>query len=626
MLPSYINNPIVIDQTIKDNPPLDKVKSSIVLQMLFDAGLNKNIDKALIDGLFDPVRLKILLPKYTPKTFTDLIKRKVYNSTFSKFLATDNLLTFKIIYPYIETDYYPTLIKKVIYSKATETLKYLLTQIEERDFEWLSSDIDLEVARVFLDAGIEITPGLITDVIYNNNLSMFNLLLEHDPEINNDHWVEIIYRNRISMFQYLMEAGYGEQFSQLPINNEHPLFYSNLSGNEILPFIKILFSYITNQELLIQLYVDHTYSNVQFFIDKGLRLADYSEKLIDYIEYENTQVVEQLLKNGVDIHYNNDEALRSAVDLDNVDMVKLLLDYKADPMANNDQAYRKATMYKYMGIVYLLFEYYKTQPNTFIILEDSEQCRDESQVDFHLQPREGPMFGYGNYVDGFYCLSLSEIITQITNQDFRNPYNHNQVFTLYELQDISILLEDGSYNFPEEDMERFNIFMLGYTIQENQYKEEIIKLRAVEDKTYLRELFVYLFAIGMYFRQWKGPGHPYPLLAQQTGKEFRKVCIEETHFLQALGIMHNKYLHALSRLPKDIYDIYQSLPSQEIISGHLQQKENIQEIYNKTINIGENCIRMTSNTFIITGAYYLKVILDEDIPDYTLRITVEHIF
>jgi len=89
----------------------------------------------------------------------------------------------------------------------------------------------------------------------------------------------------------------------------------------------------------------------------------YSSFLVEASEKGNKDIVELLLKNGADVHYNDDEALQMACSHQHFEIVKLLLENGANPRARGGAAIRRALRNKNQKIVDLLKKYYKNKMN-----------------------------------------------------------------------------------------------------------------------------------------------------------------------------------------------------------------------------------------------------------------------
>lgn len=121
---------------------------------------------------------------------------------------------------------------------------------------------------------------------------------------------------------------------------------------------------------------------------------------------------------------------------------------------------------------------------------------------------------------------------------------------------------------------------------------------------YLRQYLLNLFEFGMYIRQWRGPGTPYPLLARDT-----TLCIRQGTYNQQETLIYNSlvqlvesYLNAPDRIKDSIKNLntvtYQD--NQYIIGGR-----KIQDIVDHIIG-GQGCMRIYSSNIITTAVYYLQ--------------------
>lgn len=76
--------------------------------------------------------------------------------------------------------------------------------------------------------------------------------------------------------------------------------------------------------------------------------------LVQAAAINDVQAVAMLLKDGCDVHFNDDMALRWAVSCRSFGAVELLLEVGADVHANDDEALRCACGYGYLEIVRVL--------------------------------------------------------------------------------------------------------------------------------------------------------------------------------------------------------------------------------------------------------------------------------
>jgi ankyrin repeat protein len=71
----------------------------------------------------------------------------------------------------------------------------------------------------------------------------------------------------------------------------------------------------------------------------------------------NCDTMKVLLKHGANVHVNDDEPLRRSIKNAHADMVRLLLEYGANVHANNDEAIKSASMHQFLLTAVILLEY-----------------------------------------------------------------------------------------------------------------------------------------------------------------------------------------------------------------------------------------------------------------------------
>jgi hypothetical protein len=88
------------------------------------------------------------------------------------------------------------------------------------------------------------------------------------------------------------------------------------------------------------------YSLINVVIDKAFIFSNYNKRI---------EIVELLLQNGANIHYNNNEALIDACFLGNLSLFNLLIEYGANIYDRNGEAFDVAIEYKNNNIIQSLF-------------------------------------------------------------------------------------------------------------------------------------------------------------------------------------------------------------------------------------------------------------------------------
>ena len=244
---------------------------------------------------------------------------------------------------------------------------------------------------------------------------------------------------------------------------------------------------------------------------------------------------------------------------------------------------------------------------------------------------------------GFLCYELTDLYQSFMfNKDesgnyiFRDPQDYQRIFTETELRKISEALRRGRLGLPDlkNYADIFDEFANIAQLQTSEFYSEILKLRSFAKSSprgssqLMSQLFRNMFEMGMYMRQWKGPGHPYLLLAKETGTEPKVGTQEELALSEKVSEKvreRSQLLEQISKINPEIVQIFWKLPLYEKTTfGIKQQEHNLFERCS-LLEKEEFCIRITSSVFAYTGAYYLKQILNEIIPGFDLGHHIQFI-
>jgi ankyrin repeat protein len=98
------------------------------------------------------------------------------------------------------------------------------------------------------------------------------------------------------------------------------------------------------------------YITYQDYNERDILKGNYSEALHRAVTENNLEFVEFLIKNGVDIHINNDIAIRTACEKGFFEITKFLLENGANIHANDEYCIRYAAQNNHIEIVKLLYE------------------------------------------------------------------------------------------------------------------------------------------------------------------------------------------------------------------------------------------------------------------------------
>ncbi len=252
-----------------------------------------------------------------------------------------------------------------------------------------------------------------------------------------------------------------------------------------------------------------------------------------------------------------------------------------------------------------------------------------------------PFLGRGSFAGGFDCYTVEDLFSAWElNRDadgevaFIDPLHPQATFRVNDLKDFRKALAAGRAGVavPREIIERFDNYIRLAETQESSDHPKIRRLRQwanenPRNRDLLRSYWTTYFYMGLYMRQWRGPGHPYPVQKIATGREAEVGSNLELQIATNVQQENIKLLQIIDQLPEEIQNLINTLT---VVRRHSEQVEServsIAERYNRVINQNNYCIRMASGPWSYTGAYYLKQILNEQIPGFDLGANVEFIF
>ena len=99
----------------------------------------------------------------------------------------------------------------------------------------------------------------------------------------------------------------------------------------------------------------------------------------------NNEIVEYLLDDSADVHFNDDSSLRGAVDTGNTSTVKLLVEYGADITVNDYEPVTNAVEKGYFEIVEFLIENVNNDDKEDVVRRALEIAEDNNSAESHLQ-------------------------------------------------------------------------------------------------------------------------------------------------------------------------------------------------------------------------------------------------
>lgn len=207
---------------------------------------------------------------------------------------------------------------------------------------------------------------------------------------------------------------------------------------------------------------------------------------------------------------------------------------------------------------------------------------------------------------------------------FRHPEDTRVAFTVAQIDQLhQLLLPWSTQPMIPALIARINEGLMEAR-QKTDYDRQLLRAfrQVVKDQQLVvREYLFGLFQAGMYMRRWEGQGHPYPQKSNQT--ENVKIS-PDANTLKALQQLHQIIDQFDPTTKRLIYGEYVNRSDQ--VSGGLrvveyfgpqpeQSRSYISELMYQVIR-GDFCIRMASSKFIGTGSYYLRLLFNENIPDF----------
>jgi hypothetical protein len=280
--------------------------------------------------------------------------------------------------------------------------------------------------------------------------------------------------------------------------------------------------------------------------------------------------------------------------------------------------------------------------------QDAQLCRNSHSTisgrEF-VQPGD-PFIGRGSPADGFYCYDLVDLVETFKSSrdpegfySFDDPEEYSvgtsRNFTTNEIAEIVRILP--TMNVPPEMVGQFREFL---QIARDQESTDITQIRLFRrwinqnpgNREIIKQLWLTYFYMGMYMRQWKGPGTPYPVLAGETGQEATAGSQLEGQININITQERNAFLDLVDQLPAELQELLWKLHIRKFFREDTRPSvdtNTIQARYNDVFappaGREKMCIRMASGPWAYTGAYYYKQILQEDIPNFNLTNRVEYI-
>lgn len=280
--------------------------------------------------------------------------------------------------------------------------------------------------------------------------------------------------------------------------------------------------------------------------------------------------------------------------------------------------------------------------NIFFIQSNNRFCKNNESPAYWLDTNDSNNFiiSYGKNTE-YMCYTLQELI------DGFKPYGDNGNFYNYRIYDESgtfrdlpveealqlySLIRDNLPDLKSEilvqaqellnSIQNIKDVVKGTTDYERSIFEEYLKFsdpirEAIQD--YLKQLFY----VGMYMRRWKGPGFSYPLLEEETTRNWGTNGPEENvrpKLDKLADLMMN-----IKVLSEEASIFVENLREVQHFEGKIRVSRDVFHDLKHLLDItikGNYCIRMASTFFIGTGAHYIKLFENYDFEGYDVKLIV----
>ncbi len=230
---------------------------------------------------------------------------------------------------------------------------------------------------------------------------------------------------------------------------------------------------------------------------------------------------------------------------------------------------------------------------------------------------------FGKY-NAFHTTTLEELDNafQITDENtaFRIPYDYGNEYeeeivdnlvsflALYPDTPQKVSLLDKIKKIKEISVEK-----------NNAEKQRLVRLKQApeEVKLLIKEYYYKVFDLGMYFRKWRGPGHPYPMDKASTEiKDFDPNNVTTKLHLDSMG-------EITKNLPREWQFWIRETPLFDSSkSGRFKESNSTLGRLHDNVLRDEACIRMASSEYIATSVRALLVYFRTSVPNFDVRSVV----
>ena len=339
--------------------------------------------------------------------------------------------------------------------------------------------------------------------------------------------------------------------------------------------------------------------------------------------------------------------------------------------------------------------------NTVLLLdprEAREMCiNKESSIEaIPLGESDLPVVALGSFDKTFTGYLIPEIFATFNNNvnergimNFLRP-DYEKSFTYMELRSLKYIIKYDTRLalYRDEMLPLIEKYCKLFEDQNIALSQTVTRLGEIyvkcspEMQTHIDNVFLNIFYMGAYARQWKGPGNPYPILASATGVALESERSQrnadadpdgsnEIALAQRISDTYAAYLNAINKIDaaqrNEILSltVYKKLTGQMAVpfgrdtiktllaafTNHRPVSRGSQPVRNiiavedvgpadleassssdtddeseSGLPRGALCIRIASSALIFTGAIYYLRICGKTIKDFNMNQGVDHIF
>ena len=241
------------------------------------------------------------------------------------------------------------------------------------------------------------------------------------------------------------------------------------------------------------------------------------------------------------------------------------------------------------------------------------------------------MIGYGR-LDSYRCYEMGELhLSFRLGEDemvhFRKPENKDH-FDLDKIVDLDLLIQDlysrlvGNPDILIELHTRIEKGITDYRQMNTEMKKIYHQIRLLNSSTkdILKVWLQTLFDAGMYMRQWKGPGTPYPHTRREArqGEEATRLKPERSDNISPLGRKIGLLQEMIKTAPSSLIKIIEKLKAARYdlgLSRYESQDILLIPLFLEVAR-GNKCIREASSIFTLSAGYYFQVLFNHKIKDF----------